>query len=200
MSAQEPSPRPGRGRRPGKQTTRQSVLDAARTRFAADGFDATTIRLVAADAGVDPSQVMQFFRSKDALFAAAMDIPAAALQKFDTVFDGPDVELGERIVRAFLAAWEAPGDSQPLMAMLRGAIVNERAAEQLRGFIQSRLLHGTQDRADGQAMLRAGLAAAMLVGIVTSRRVIAVPVLAEADTEQIISVVAPAIQQILDPG
>ena len=44
------------------------VLEAARARFAKDGFAATTIRAIAADAKVDVSQVMQFFRSKNELF------------------------------------------------------------------------------------------------------------------------------------
>jgi len=185
-----------RGRRPGSGSTRQVILDAARARFASDGFTATTIRRIAADARVDPSQVMQFFRSKDELFAATMAVPASALERFDTAFEGPDERLGERVVRAFLSAWEGPAEeSEPLMAMLRGAIVNEQAAIELRAFIQSRLLHGAAD--DGDAMFRAGLASSMLVGLVTSRQIIGVPVLAAADTERIVAAVAPAIQSVL---
>lgn len=202
MSTQiEPRPTPGRGRRPGRGSTRQAVLDAARARFAADGFAATTIRLVAADAGVDASQVMQFFRSKDDLFAAVMQIPQSAIDRFDTAFDGPDEHLGERVIRAYLHAWEGPAaESEPLMAMLRGAIVNEQAAEQLRGFIQSRLIEhaGTPD-AD-EAALRAGLASAMLVGIVTSRRIIGVPMLVGAEVDELVRVLAPAIQLVLAPA
>ncbi len=188
------------GRRPGAPSTRQAVLDAARARFASDGFAATTIRRVAADASVDASQVMQFYGSKDKLFAAVMAIPPSALERFDTAFDGPDVHLGERVVRAYLAAWEGPPeDSDPLMAMLRGAIVNENASKQLRDFIESRLLDGTRARTDADAALRAGLASSMLVGIVTGRRIIGVPTLVSADTEELVGVLAPAIQQILVP-
>ena len=62
MTAQEPGATPrsdgaGAGRARGRRCS-----TAARARFASDGFAATTIRRVAADAGVDPSQVMQFFR------------------------------------------------------------------------------------------------------------------------------------------
>ncbi|GAA1446204.1 hypothetical protein GCM10009617_27180 [Leifsonia poae] len=178
------------------------MLDAARARFARDGFAATTIRLVAADAGVDASQVMQFFRSKDELFAAVMAVPPSALVRFDTAFEGPDEHLGERVVRAYLQAWEGtPEESEPLMAMLRGAIVNEQASAQLREFIQSRLLEGVKDRVDdsAEAALRAGLASSMLVGLVTGRRIIGVPMLVAADTEQLIAIVAPAIQEVLAP-
>lgn len=189
-----------RGRRPGPGSSRQTVLDAARARFASDGFAATTIRVIAADAGVDVSQVMQFFRSKDELFAAIMAIPPSALGRFDTVFEGPDAHLGERVVRAFLMAWEGlPEESEPLMAMLRGAIVNEQARDQLRGFIQSRLLAGTGKRLGSEATLRAGLASSLLVGMVVGRQIIGVPILASAKPKDLVKIIAPAIQQILVP-
>ena len=191
-----------RGRPPGTESTRKTVLEAARRRFAADGFTATTIRAIAADANVDASQVMQFFRSKDELFAAVMSVPPTVLALFDTAFEGPNEHLGERVVRAYLQAWEgSPEESEPLMAMLRGAIVNENASTQLADFIQSRLVHGSSGRAadESEAALRAGLASAMLVGLVTSRRIIGVPLLTGADTEVIVRIIAPVIQEILAP-
>lgn len=124
------------------------------------------------------------------------------LALFDTAFEGPDEHLGERVVRAYLQAWEgSPEESEPLMAMLRGAIVNENASTQLADFIQSRLVHGSCGRAaaESEAALRAGLASAMLVGLVTSRRIIGVPLLTGADTEVIVRIVAPVIQEILAP-
>ena len=194
------TPAARRGRRPGPNSTRQTVLDAARVRFANDGFTATTMRLVAADAGVDVAQVMQFFRSKDELFAAVMTVPASALERFSTVFEGPDENLGERVVRAHLKAWEKiPAESEPLMAMLRGAINNEQARAQLRDFVQSRLMAGTSERHGSDAALRAGLASSLLVGLVVGRRIIGVPVLLAAEQEQIVTIVASAIQQILVP-
>jgi AcrR family transcriptional regulator len=194
---------PRRGRRPGTSTTRQAILDAARTRFASDGFAATTIRRVAGDAGVDAALVMQFFGSKNELFAAVMSISPEALERLSTAFDEPDEHLGERVVRAFLGVWEgAPQDSEPLMAMLRGAIVNDHAGAQLREFIQARLLDGIVSRSvnHDHAVLRAGLASSMLVGIVVGRRIVGVPVLANADTETLIALLAPAIQNVLTSG
>ena len=189
-----------RGRRPGTSTTRQTILDSARARFASDGFAATTIRRIAADAGVNPSLVMQYFNSKEELFAAVMSISPNSLARFSTVFDGPDEHLGERVVRAHLEVWEgAPADSEPMMAMLRGAITNEQAGSQLREFIQARLLDamggGRSNAPD--AALRAGLASSMLVGIIVGRRLLGVPILAEADTGTLVAIVAPAIQSVL---
>lgn len=192
-----------RGRRPGTSTTRQAILDAARARFASDGFAATTIRRVAADAGVDAALVMQFFRSKNELFAAVMSISPEVLASLSTAFEGSDEHLGERVVRAFLGVWEgAPQDSEPLMAMLRGAIVNEQASAQLREFFQARLLDGIGSRPvnHDDAALRTGLASSMLVGIIMGRRIVGVPVLANTDTKTLVALVAPAIQNVLTSG
>ncbi len=194
------TPKARRGRRPGNYSTRQIVLKAARARFASDGFAATTIRLIAADAEVDVSQVMQFFGSKNELFAAVMAIPRSAMDRIDTVFDGPDEQIGERVVRAFLTSWETiPEESEPLLAMLRGAIVNEHARDQLRDFIQSRLMSGSNEVHGPEAALRAGLASSMLVGIVTSRQIIGVPLLVAAELDKLVTIIAPAIQEILVP-
>ncbi|MFJ3531753.1 MULTISPECIES: TetR/AcrR family transcriptional regulator [unclassified Streptomyces] len=207
------------GRRPGTSTTRQAILTAARARFAADGFTGTTIRRVAGDAGVDASLVMQFFRSKNELFAAVMAVPADALTHFSDAFEGTDDGLGERVVRAFLDVWEGDArTSEPLMAMLRGAIVNEQANEQLREFIQERFFAAAvssrnadagegadadadadADAVDGDAMLRAGIVSSMLVGLVVGRGVVGVHTLAEAEREKLIMLVGPAVQSVLVP-
>ncbi|MFB7653430.1 MULTISPECIES: TetR family transcriptional regulator [unclassified Streptomyces] len=202
MTAQtNPASPARRGRRPGTNMSRQAILDAARARFAADGYTATTIRRVAADAGVDASLVMQFFRSKDELFAAVMAVPADALQRFSAAFEGPDDHLGERVVRAFLDVWE--GDvrsSEPLMAMLRGAIVNDQANEQLREFLQERLLvDAVTSRAVADATLRAGIVSSMLVGLMVGRGVVGVPALTGAERETLIELVGPAVQTVLVP-
>lgn len=192
-----------RGRRPGVSGTRHAVLDAARAQFAREGFAATTIRGVADAAGVDAALVMQFFGSKQELFAAVMSVPSTVLERLDTAFDGSPENLGERVVRAFLDVWEGvPADAEPLMAMLRGAVVHEPAREQLRGFVQARLTDGVIRRASGtvddeEAALRTGVASSMLLGLVLGRRIIEVPTLAGADREELVGLVAPAIHGLL---
>jgi AcrR family transcriptional regulator len=191
-----------RGRRPGANATRQAILAAARARFASDGFTATTIRRVAADAGVDASLVMQFFRSKNELFAAVMSVPGEALERFSAAFEGTDDHLGERVVRAFLDVWEADAQSaEPLMAMLRGAIVNDQANGQLREFLQERLLvDAVVSRDVDNPALRAGIVSSMLVGLVVGRGVVGVATLTEAERETLIALVGPAVQKVLVPA
>ncbi|WP_445518002.1 TetR/AcrR family transcriptional regulator [Streptomyces sp. NEAU-174] len=200
LETREPPAR--RGRRPGRNTTRQAVLDAARRQFAAAGFKGATIRAIAADAGVDAALVMQFFRSKDELFGAVMSISPEALSRIAGAFSGPLESVGEQAVRAYLAVWEGDQpDADALRAMLRGAVSNEQAGAQLREFIESRLSEGVRRFGSDphDAELRAALASSMLIGITVGRQIVRVSVLAEEDREAIVRRVGPALQALLVP-
>ncbi len=189
-----------RGRRAGSSTTRDAILVAAKKSFATDGFAATTIRKIAKDAGVDPALVMQFFGSKDILFAASLAVSAEALSRMADAFEGPVDSLGIDVTRAFLGLWEEKsGDADALMAMQRAAMSSEVAAAQLRDFVQYRLVEVVSPKLHGQsdATLRAGLASAMLVGVIVGRNIVRIPVISDAERETVIALVGPSIQTIL---
>src|SRR5690348_5267904 len=52
--------------------TRQALLEAARHRFAGDGYAATTVRDIADDAGVNVALISRYFQSKEGLFEACL--------------------------------------------------------------------------------------------------------------------------------
>ena len=97
-----------RGRRPGASGTRETILAAARARFAAHGYDRTRIRDVAQDAGVDAALVHYFFGSKDGLFVAAMELPLRPAEVIGPLLDAGVAGLGERLVRRLLGVWDDP--------------------------------------------------------------------------------------------
>jgi AcrR family transcriptional regulator len=107
------------------EQTRAAILAAARHRFAADGFERTTIRGIAADAGIDPSMVMRYYGSKDGLFAAAADLDLH-LPDLATV---PREKLGETLVRHWVERWEGDLSDELLIVLFRSAITNQSAAE-----------------------------------------------------------------------
>src|SRR5215469_17657819 len=63
------------GRRAGDSGTREAILQAARAQFGERGYNAATIRGIAAAAGVDPALVHHYYGTKEKLFAAAMRLP-----------------------------------------------------------------------------------------------------------------------------
>jgi AcrR family transcriptional regulator len=184
----------------GPATTRKTILDAARARFATDGFTRSTIRRIAGDAGVDASLVMQYFGSKDELFAAVMDSGPNTMSRIAEAFEGPEDSVGERVTRAFLEVWDGdPQESEPLQALLRAAIGNERATSQLRELIQKRVIMdlGRRVRDDPEMTTRIEVASSMLVGVIVGRRLVGVDALVRQERDSLVAIIAPAIQALL---
>ncbi|RFA13224.1 hypothetical protein B7R22_13730 [Subtercola boreus] len=191
------------GPRLGSRASREAILLAARARFAKDGFSGSTIRGIAGDAGVDASLVMQYFGSKNELFAAVIASGPNTISRIAEAFDGPEASLGERVTRAFFEVWDGdPGESEPLQALLRAAIGSEQAATQLRDLIQERVLVdlGPRLQHDADMKTRIEIASSMLVGVVVGRRLVGLDALVRQDRDSLVGYIAPAIQAILSAG
>jgi AcrR family transcriptional regulator len=189
---------PRTGRRPGRPDTRAEIVTAAAQCFARAGYDATSMRQVAAVAGVDPALVRRFFGGKEELFtavASALIDPESALT---AVADGPLDQAGERLLRYFLALLGDVRRPGPLLGLVRSAVTSEHAADVLRRFLAERVLGGiaTRLRADHRE-LRAALVASQLVGIAVARYAVRLAPLAAADTDELAGWVAPVLQYYL---
>lgn len=189
--------RASRGRRPGAPDTRAEVLAAARASFAEKGFRGTTIRAVAATAGVDPALVHHYFGSKEQVFVAAMELPFEPAELLPQVLDGDPDGLGERLVRLFLRIWADPDFRTPMLGMLRSALTGEQGAAMLREFVGSALLARIAEAAGPVDRLRLEAAAAQMVGVVLLRHVVRMEPLASATEDEIVAVVAPTLQRYL---
>ena len=192
---------PRTGRRPGAPGTRQTILDAARRRFATRGYDATSLRAIATDAEVDPALLVHYFGTKEALFVAATGFPAlfsdlAARLRAGQVEDPP-----EAIVRTYLRAVDSDRSRNAILAQVRSAVSNEKAARMLREFLTAQLLSAVAELS-GQpdAALRASLVAAQLVGIAMLRHVVRVRPLAGASEDEVVALVVPVVRAYLQPA
>ena len=124
-----------RGRRPGGPDTRAAIVDAARSSFAANGYDKASLRGIARDAGVDPALVHHYFDGKAALFAETMAVPVNPSELIERVLDGDRERLGWRLVDTFLTVWEPPERRDGLVALVRSSLTSEEAARMLREFL-----------------------------------------------------------------
>ena len=186
------------GRPPGPGNTRDAVLDAARRAFAARGYQAASLRAIAADAGVDPGMVRHFFGSKAGLFQAAMEVPIDFEHVVPALLaEGMD-GIGERLVRFFLSVFEAATDRSPFVSLIRSAVSHEESARMFREFMTEQLV-GRIAAALGRpdARLRATFVGSQMAGLVLLRYVIRVEPLASADPETVVAAVAPTIQRYL---
>ncbi|MET9320968.1 TetR family transcriptional regulator [Streptomyces sp. NPDC003038] len=178
--------------------TQERIRLAARSEFAARGYDKTSVRGVAKAAGVDPALVHHYFGSKDDLFAAAIELSMEpALLVPAVIGEGPE-GIGERLARYFLGIWENPATRAPLLAVIRSALTHEAAAKVLRRLVLRRVLERVAADLDvPDPTFRAELAASHMVGIAILRYVVQVEPLASADPEDIVALVAPTLQRYL---
>ena len=182
------------GRRPGTSGSREAILAAARSCFAADGYDGATVRGIAAAAQVDPALVRHYFGSKEHLFVAALQFPVDPAESVPALLEPGLDGLGERLTRFFLEAWDAPNGRQ-FIAMLRSITVNDQAAEMMRQFISREVMARLAASLDlDRPELRAALAGSHLVGLAMARYVIRLEAVASVDRETLAREVGAAIQ------
>ena len=194
-----------RGRRPGGADTRAGIVAAARAEFAENGYDATSLRAVARRAEVDPALVHHYFGGKPQLFAAVMDVPADPAALVDRVVAGPREQVGESLVRTFLALWDSPEGRPRFQALIRAAVSHDEATRMLREFLTREIFGRVTNAlaADGEPAadleLRAGLAASQMIGVAMMRYVVEFPAVVAASHEELVAQVGPTLQRYLAP-
>jgi AcrR family transcriptional regulator len=182
------------GRRPGNPDTRQLLLETARRLFAEAGYDKTSVRDIAAAAGVDPALIRHYFGTKAELFRATMGWPFEPAQVAVQVTEGGRDEIAARLTRVFFEAWEQPDSRAPLLAILRGAATHEESATLVRQFIQGQLYRQiAAELPDPDAELRIDLAMAQLLGIAYLRHILRVEPIASTPLDELTARVAPVI-------
>lgn len=183
---------------PRSAPARAAILAAARHRFTRDGYEQTTIRSVASDAGVDPSMVMRYYESKEGLFSAAVDVDLQLPDLTGVPLD----QVADRLVRHFVSRWEGDLADEALMIVLRSAVTNRTAAERIRTVFAAQVVdivrRATNDHPDSE--LRAGLVSTQLLGLALTRYLLRLPPISDLGHETLIQAVAPALDSVLRPS
>ena len=184
----------------GSDDVRDAVLDAARAAFHARGYARTSVKAVAAAAGVAPDVVGKYYQSKDKLFAAAMRLtfdPGSAIPAL--VAPGLD-GMGERLTRVTLETLGDPETRSDLIALARAGASGGKAAAGLKTFVEQDIV----DRLAGvigvpDARLRANLITSYLLGIAINRYVVRLDPIASMSEDEVVRLVAPTVQDWLTP-
>ncbi len=199
-----PQPRQGaeparpRGRRPGGADTRTAILDAARTLFAGNGFDRTSIRAIAAAADVDPALVVHYFGPKEKVFLAAVELPFEPEAILPRLLEGDRATIGGRFARFVVTLLEDEAARARVLAIIRAAASEPAAAALLRELVESRIRDpiahalGVED-----AELRASLVGSQVVGLAMARYVVGVEPLASLPPDNVVASIAPTLQRYL---
>lgn len=183
------APRPPKRVRPrNAEETRAALLAAARLRFARDGYEATNLRDIAADVGVNVALIPRYFGSKEGLFQAAIAFDRNRLVQ---TIQGPPEQLAERLLKNALV--DPAGSDHDLFVTLLRSSDYPPAAEYMRTLLDllsaDLATHATAPDAD----LRADLVVALITGIVVLRRLVGKTPLAAASAEALL----PSFQHVL---
>ncbi len=186
------------GRRPGTSDTRDQILAVARRRFATRGYDATSLRGIATDAKVDPALLIHYFGTKEGLFTAATGLPTGLSEVFAGQQGQTLRDFAESLVRSYLRFVDSDQSRNAILALVRSAVSNDKAAAMLREFLAAELLPVIASRTGHEnAPLRAGLVAAQLMGVAMLRHVVRLDPVARATPDEIVALVAPVIEHYL---
>ncbi|MDQ1484479.1 MAG: hypothetical protein QOJ62_172 [Actinomycetota bacterium] len=193
--AQQSPDGPRRTRNP--QLHRDAILQAAGRAFAERGYRDATLREIARRAGVTHGLVVRHFGSKEELFLAS--VPGTR-DLADTA-SGPLDTLPERIASGYVHRMEASDGTDPFIALLRSAVVDDSAAGRLLVAMQESSIEVYGELLGREvAESVVPLLGSMLIGITFSRYIVRSGALAEMTTDELRDSLVRAIRALLATG
>jgi AcrR family transcriptional regulator len=196
LTAEAQRRRPGRP--PGSSDTRERILDSARELFARNGIDKTSIRAVAAGAGVDPALVHHYYGTKQQLFAAAIHIPIDPMEVIGPLRETPVGEIGYKLPLLLLPLWDSEA-GKGFIAELRSLLAGNDVSL-IRSFLQEVIAVEVGSRVDnppGTGIIRIQFVASQLVGVVMARYILELEPFKSLPVERIAKTIGPNLQRYL---
>ncbi|MGC5562007.1 TetR family transcriptional regulator [Streptomyces sp. FR-108] len=183
-------------RRRDPEASRRAILDAARRELYERGYSRTTIRGVAARAGVTHGLVMRHFGSKEGLLRASVQGP----DDLGAVLAGDAEGLPERIAEAFVERMEVAKSSDPMVALIRSAAADNPLATDLYVSMQTQSAHAYRSVLTGPDVdERVDLLGAVLLGVTFSRYVVRAGALAAMEPAELSRHLADLLRPIVRP-
>ena len=138
-------------------STQGDLLAAAKAAFAAGGYARTTLKGVAAAAGVAPQVLKSYYDNKEELFAAAMRLPYDPATAIPALL-APGLEgMGERLVRLAFATFSDEQVRSDMDAILKAGGGATRWTNAMSEYLEleviDRVIEGRQ-RTENLALLR----------------------------------------------
>lgn len=190
-----------RGRRRGKSDATETIRAAAIALFAEFGYEATSIRAIAARAGVDPALVHHYFGAKKQLHATVLQLSDTERLSDHLIAQVVGGEV-EALVRDVLSAWDDPATRPMMLARLRSAVgAGAASGDYLGALIRPHAIPGPVPETSEVVRQQVGTVTALLVGMVIARYVLKIDPLASAAAEDAVSTWAPMLRALLEiPG
>jgi AcrR family transcriptional regulator len=173
--------------------TRDSIAAAASRLFADQGYSATSVRTIAAAAGVDPALVIRHFGSKESLFLETTSLGGTMA----AVVHGPLSGIGEAIARYVVV--EAGTPVRQAFVALQQASAHPQVRAQLAAAIEEVFVTPLAPRLAGpDADVRSRLVASLVGGLMTALWSTGDEGLLRADPETVVGYYGALIQRLVD--
>lgn len=178
-----------------RHRTEAAILRVARELFAETGFERTTIRGVAARAGIDPALVMQHYGSKEGLFAAA----ARWTSDHERILTATSDSLPSAALADLFDKFESATDREAAVALLRNCLTHPSAARIMRDEVMCDRAAAVASTLEGpEAELRASLFGACMIGVGIARYLLELEPLASASREDVDRLMQPVLRALID--
>jgi AcrR family transcriptional regulator len=186
------------GRPAGGTRNREAILAAAAHHFSEVGYDRTSMRSIAAEAGVDQALIAHYFGSKHKLFIAAVEFPLDPAKILPELLAGGRSTIGERLARLVLTMLEDPGARRRLTGLVRAASSEPDAARMLREFLMREVIAPVAEAlGSDEPELRVSLVGSQIIGLMMARHIVGVEPLASLPAERVVELIAPTFQRYL---
>lgn len=192
MTTKPPTSRPAPRRK--SDLTRAAIVTAAEALFAAKGYEATSVRDIAAAAEVNAGLIHTYFGSKQRLF----EIVVARLLSPEGLLQGDLETLGHRLARYTVKETDAEQRMRGLQLLIRCA-ASPIASRTVHRIFSDDIVRPLSERLKGpHAAERAALVSAFLCGFGLLQRIVRLDEICNGDQDTLIAYLAGATQNCVD--
>lgn len=176
-----------------EDTTRERILKSAILRFSAHSYEATGLRDLAADVGVDISYVHRCFGSKENLFREAI----RAVAQPERLFGGDGEDLGDDLAKEILAKKDG-NEVRPLDIIIH-SFSSPDASRVLHDLLLADFIAPLTRKREGVSDRQAALIAGFMMGVGILKDVIGAEPLLGSE-RALVEIMARTIEEILSGG
>ncbi len=178
---------------------RDAILEAARAIYRTRGFARTTLKGVAAAAGVAPDVLKRYYQSRDAMMTAALRLPFDPYLAIPQLLAPGVAGVGERVVRFSLDILSDESMREDLFALLRAGAATGKAGVAVRTLLEESIDRVARGLRVPDARLRVELVSSLMLGVGINRYALRIEPMASMPRDELVAVLAPIVQGWLDP-
>ncbi|MDO5671338.1 MAG: TetR family transcriptional regulator [Actinomycetaceae bacterium] len=184
----------------GPATTREQILEAAREAFLTKGYKGASLRMIAANAGVDVALISYYFGRKEGLFGQVIAVNAIPSHVLHDMFAGPQDQAAANLLDGVMRLWEPKANSEAMRAILLEAMRDPAVRAIVEDYVQEQLVASLAQHLGGRsATRRAAATSSIVIGLVFARYVFHLGPLAKMTPDEVHVTLLPALETALFP-